>query len=235
MQVNECHPAYLPLHYVLLFPHEDLGWHPEMKHWDEQLKQYTNDRLTQMEFYSHRLFQRPSEYSTILRAGKLFQEFIVDAWAATEQNRLSYYRHNQGEIRGELYQDLTDIGPDGLEPGQVGRQIILPSSFPGSPRHMFEIFQDSMAITRYNQHPDIFLTMTANPKWPEITEALLPHQKAVDRPDLVACVFELKRKCLMKEIKKEERLWQSSWICFHNRISKMRATAYARTSISSRS
>ncbi|XP_028116875.1 uncharacterized protein LOC114314599 [Camellia sinensis] len=57
-----------------------------------------------------------------------------------------------------------------------------------------------MAITRYNQRPDIFLTMTANPNWPEITSALLPHQKAIDRPDLIARVFELKRKCLMKKI-----------------------------------
>ncbi|XP_028070923.1 uncharacterized protein LOC114273363 [Camellia sinensis] len=57
-----------------------------------------------------------------------------------------------------------------------------------------------MAITRYNQHPDTFLTMTANRNWPEITSALLPHQKTIDRPDLIARVFELKRKCLMKEI-----------------------------------
>ena len=66
---------------------------------------------------------------------------------------------------------------------------------------MFEIFQDSMAITRYYQHPDIFLTMTANPNWPEIIEALLPNQKSIDRPDLVARVFELKRRALMKKIK----------------------------------
>ncbi|KAG5550191.1 hypothetical protein RHGRI_015221 [Rhododendron griersonianum] len=204
MRVNECHPAYLPLHYVLLFPRGELGWEPEMRHWDVQSKQYTDKRLTQMEFYSFRLFQRNSEYSTILRAGKLFQEFIVDAWAATEQNRLNFHRLNQGKIRSELYQDLADIGPDGLGPGQVGKRIILPSSFPGCPRYMFQIFQDSMAITRHNQHPDIFLTMTVNPNWPEITEALLPHQKAVDRPDLVARVFELKRKCLMNEIKKKQ-------------------------------
>ncbi|XP_058219104.1 uncharacterized protein LOC131329751 [Rhododendron vialii] len=107
MRVNECHPAYLTLHYVLLFPRE---------------------------------------YSTILRARKLFQEFIVDAWASTEQNRLNFHRLNQGKIQSELYEDLADIGPDGLGPGQ----------------------------------------------------------KVVHRPDLVARVFELKRKCLMSEIKKKQ-------------------------------
>ena len=31
MQINKCHPAYLPLHYVLLFPHCELGWDLEIK------------------------------------------------------------------------------------------------------------------------------------------------------------------------------------------------------------
>ncbi|KAI8532731.1 hypothetical protein RHMOL_Rhmol11G0236300 [Rhododendron molle] len=202
MQINECHPAYLPLHYVLLFPRGELGWEPDMKQWDVKNDRPAAERLTQMEFYSHRLFERDTEYSTILRGGKLFQEFLVDAWAATEQNRLTYYKLNQARLRTSLYHDLADIGPDGLNPDQIGQRMVLPSSFTGGPRHMFEIFQDSMAITRYNHHPDIFLTMTANPKWPEISSALLPHQTAVDRPDLVARVFELKRKALMKEIDK---------------------------------
>ncbi|KAG5531644.1 hypothetical protein RHGRI_026312 [Rhododendron griersonianum] len=203
-QINECHSAYLPLHYVLLFPHGELGWEPEMKQWDARNNQLAAVRLTQMDFYSYRLFERHTEYSTILRGGKLFQEFLVDAWAATEQNRLTYYKLNQARLRSSLYQDLTDIGPDCLNPDQIGQRFILPSSFTCSPRHMFEIFQDSMAITRYNHHPDIFLTMTANPKWPKITSALLPHQTAVDRPDLVSRVFELKRKALMKEVEQNK-------------------------------
>ncbi|KAF7138508.1 hypothetical protein RHSIM_Rhsim07G0140000 [Rhododendron simsii] len=204
MQINECHPAYLPLHYVLLFPYGELGLEPEMKQWDVKNNQLAAVRLTQMDFYSYRLFERHTEYSTILRGGKLFQEFLVDAWAATEQNRLTYYKLNQAKLRSSLYQDLTDIGPNGLNPNQIGQRFILPSSFTGSPRHMFEIFQDSMAIMRYNHHPDIFLTMTANPKWPEITLALLPHQTAVDRPDLVSRVFELKRKALMKAVEQNK-------------------------------
>ncbi|KAI3834855.1 hypothetical protein MKW98_015968, partial [Papaver atlanticum] len=29
-RINECHPAYLPLHYILLFPYGELGWEPGM-------------------------------------------------------------------------------------------------------------------------------------------------------------------------------------------------------------
>ena len=39
--------------------------------------------------------------------------------------------------------------------------------------------------------------MTANPRWDEITNALLPGQTAQDRPDLVARIFQLKLQALL--------------------------------------
>ena len=50
MQINECHPAYLPLHYVLLFPYGELGWEPEMKQWDVLHSRHIAARLTQSSF-----------------------------------------------------------------------------------------------------------------------------------------------------------------------------------------
>ena len=52
--------------------------------------------------------------------------------------------------------------------------------------------------------PDLFLTVTCNPKWPEITNELHPHQTAADRLDLVASVFKSKLSALIKEITKKE-------------------------------
>ncbi|PIA65100.1 hypothetical protein AQUCO_00100527v1 [Aquilegia coerulea] len=98
------------------------------------------------------------------------------------------------------YSGLTDIVTNGHNPNDIGKKFILPSTHLGSPRHMYEIYQDSMAITRYYKHPDIFMTVTANPKWPEIQNKFKPGQAALDRPDLVARVFELKRKAIMHEI-----------------------------------
>lgn len=51
-------------------------------------------------------------------------------------------------------------------------------------RHM-----DAMAIVHTHGKPDIFLTMTCNPNWEEITNELFPGQTVQDRPDLVARVF----------------------------------------------
>ena len=57
-----------------------------------------------------------------------------------------------------------------------------------------------MAICRHFHKPDLFLTMTANPKWPEIIHSLFPGQTATDHPDIVSWVFEQKKKALLKLI-----------------------------------
>ena len=62
--------------------------------------------------------------------------------------------------------------------------------------------QDALAINYYFGGGDLFITMTANPNWPEIQNALLYNQTASDCPDLVVQVFYAKLQSLMKEIKK---------------------------------
>ncbi|KAF6151988.1 hypothetical protein GIB67_010562 [Kingdonia uniflora] len=176
IQISECHPAYLPLHYVLFFLTGQLGWTTGLKHWDVTRNVLTSGKLSMKQYFCYRLFKRTSEYSPILCGGRLFQQFIVDAWAATEQNRLTYARLNQDEFSSDLYCGLTNIVTEGLNADQIGQRSVLPSSHIGSLRNMYEIYQDSLTITRYNKHQDIFLTMTANPNWPKITKALLPNQ-----------------------------------------------------------
>ena len=56
-----------------------------------------------------------------------------------------------------------------------------------------------MAICREYHKPDLFITMTCNPHWPEIEGQLKPGQTAQDRPDLVARVFKLKFDQLMND------------------------------------
>jgi hypothetical protein len=57
---------------------------------------------------------------------------------------------------------------------------------------MSQLYHDAMAIVRNCGKPDLFITMTCNPRWPEIRDALLPNQTAQDRADIVARVFKLK-------------------------------------------
>jgi len=60
---------------------------------------------------------------------------------------------------------VADPTTDG---NNIGQRFILPSSFSGSSRNMIQHCQDALAINRYFHGADLFLTMTANPNWPEI-------------------------------------------------------------------
>jgi len=40
--------------------------------------------------------------------GRLFQQFIVDAYAAVEEDRLRWIRNNQATLRAEIYRGLCD-------------------------------------------------------------------------------------------------------------------------------
>ena len=55
-----------------------------------------------------------------------------------------------------------------------GCRVILPSTFTGEPHYMHEHQQVAMSyITKYG-HPDLFITTTTNPNWPEIKDNLVP-------------------------------------------------------------
>ena len=61
---------------------------------------------------------------------------------------------------------------------------------------------NAMTYVRKFGHPDLFITMTTNPKWDEISTNLLPGQESHDQPGLIACMFHLKLKKLMEFLKK---------------------------------
>jgi hypothetical protein len=157
-----------------------------------------------MQFYAYMLMQRPGAYIHLF--GRLFLEYCVDNYAKMESERLNYIRFHQKEIRVEQYKGLTDAmqGDSALLGRELGRNIVLPSTFINSPRNMHQLYQDAMAVVRAYGKPDLFLTFTCNPLWPEITSELQFSQTAADRPDLVARVFSLKLNSLMHDIMKLE-------------------------------
>ena len=135
--------------------------------------------------------------------GRLFQQYIVDMYAKIEFNRLKYLRYNQSQLHADLYQGLADAveSSDGQVDGSLlGKKVILPSSFTGSPRYQHQLYQDAMAIVWQFGKPDFFITFTCNPRWKEIQDALLPGQTAENCQDIVARVFKLKLKSLLHDI-----------------------------------
>jgi hypothetical protein len=58
-----------------------------------------------------------------------------------------------------------------------------------------------MAIVYKYGRLSLFIMFTANPKWDEITYKLLPGQTAINRPNLVMCVFYLKLNYFIYDLK----------------------------------
>ena len=194
--ISELHRSYDPLQYPLLFPHGTDGWHVN-------LKLQNGKKLTALVYYRYHIMVRQN-VSVLLRAKRLFQQFLVDAYCKIETERLQFLRREQTALRADCYQDLRDaiLDSDG-DPRNVGRRVILPSTFTGGPQYMHERKQDAMTYVRKYGHPDLFITTTTNPNWPEIKDSLLPGQDPHDRPDIVARVFRLKVQKLLEMLKSE--------------------------------
>jgi hypothetical protein len=211
-----------PLAYPLLFPYGDGGWQPGLRHSGERhTEKYT--RLTPTQFYSYRLMLRdyqpeedeeevpwPHTAPSLPHSGKvLFQMWICDAYSRAEAHTLAWYKLHQKDLRADTYSDLLDAVNDpsfvaGSSP--IGKKIILPATYPGCPRAMAQNYLDAMSIVKRYGKPDFFITMTANPSWPEITNALRCEETAANRPDIVARVFKTKLEVLLKHLLKEDVL-----------------------------
>lgn len=223
-RISEKHPLYHPLAYVLLFPQGERGWKYSLPLQNgDQDGQAVDDNdenqrgprahMSQREYYAYRLHTRsnrlnmpnhPShEPSNLHRGGALFQQYVVDCWAATDQERLDWIRNNQNHLRTDLYRGVADQMAQHIPLQDIGRRTILPTSYIGGTRSMQGWYQDSMAIVRHVGQPDLFITMTCNPTWKEIVDELLPGQAASDRPDLISRVFHLKSKFLIEKIVKD--------------------------------
>ena len=66
--------------------------------------------------------------------------------------------------------------------------MVLPATYVGGLRYMYKKYLDSLATVSHFGHYDLFVTITTNPRWPEITENIPPGQTLADYCDLVNSV-----------------------------------------------
>jgi hypothetical protein len=115
-----------------------------------------------------------------------------------EGTRLHFIRQNQTSLGSEVYNNLTDYLESNTNASNVDRRVILPSSFNGSPRNMYQNYLDAMSIVQHFGKPSLFITMTCNPSWPEIVSNIGVGESANFRPDIVVRVFKSKLKALIE-------------------------------------
>lgn len=202
-RISEIHRSYDALQYPLLFCRGEDGYSIALPQRDPETKLPLKKTVSAASFYSYRIMVRQGEVNHMVYFRSLFSQFLVDMYAKIETERLNYIRNNQAQLRADSYIHLRDaVGRQDAEAAQLGQMVVLPSSFTGGPRYMHERTQDAMTYVRYHGRPDLFITFTCNPRWKDITDALLPGQKSHDRHDIIARVFHLKVKKMMALLNK---------------------------------
>ncbi|OAV95193.1 hypothetical protein PTTG_26736 [Puccinia triticina 1-1 BBBD Race 1] len=197
--ISNMHSSYFPLWYPLFFPRGEQQWDSLYQAWTRGGR-----KVGSLEWYAYLLFQRVGRFSPILAGRSLLQELIVDMYVCVERQRLQYISSNQERMKAAQYKKLVES----LENNQTatGRRVILPSTFIGGPRNMTELYYDAMSICNKLGPPSLFITMTANPAWPEILACIPKDDKAFDHPTIVARVFNMKVKALITELVTNRRL-----------------------------
>ncbi|XP_074315739.1 uncharacterized protein LOC141651949 [Silene latifolia] len=101
---------------------------------------------------------------------------------------------------GQPHQGVIDSYNAGeTNVSNIGHSYILPAGFIGCDRDLRCRYLNSMGLVQRYGKPDIFLTITCNPRWPEIERELMPFEEAQNRSDLPARIFRAK----LMEVKKE--------------------------------
>ncbi|XP_022011537.1 uncharacterized protein LOC110911246 [Helianthus annuus] len=133
-----------------------------------------------------------------------------------ETERLNYIRHQQKVLRCDTYENLSNLRNHGnINVSTTGKRVILPSSFTGGARYMMQNYLDAMSLCKWYGYPDFFITVTCNPKWPEIKRFLKDSNLSPeDRPDILSRLFKIKLNALIKDLKDKSLLGKVSAVVY---------------------
>lgn len=149
----------------------------------------TNMKCSAMKYYSYQLMIQENEDNPILKCCQLFNQYIVDMFAKIETEYLILIHLNQTKIHSEEHVHLWDAVVNCDHTTNVGKLMILQSSYTSSPHHMPE----AIVYVLHHGHPDLFITFTCNPAWDDIHQLLLLGLLQVDVDDITACLSD--RRC----------------------------------------
>ncbi|XP_035840374.1 uncharacterized protein LOC110914289 [Helianthus annuus] len=203
-RISELHPSYLALQYPILFPYGVDGYRIDIPHRDfMSTKKKIKPKCTMREFFAYRIQDRTYGFSLILNGRRLLQQFLVDAYTMIESERLNHIRRQQKNLHCESFENLKRHKEGGLDSlSQTEKPVLLASSFTGGSRFMQQNYLDAMALCKWYGYLDFFITITCNPKWPEVKRFLKDSTiKAEDRPDILCRLFRMKLDSLTKDLK----------------------------------
>jgi len=187
-----------PLRMPLFYPRGESGWYMS-------LKNDNGRRITQLEYVRWHMHYRVGTRVPHIFGGRLYQEWLITVFLRYEVARLSIYATNkyQMNLRGSKLSSVKAAVGDGVTSGaDAGSKIQIPSSHVGSMRWYRAKKADSLILINVFGIPTLFITMTCNPNWPEIVDAMKQQgcDNPCDRPDITERVLDKKANELIKDI-----------------------------------
>ncbi|XP_074373506.1 uncharacterized protein LOC141713835 [Apium graveolens] len=164
-RVYETCKHFMSLQYPLLFLYGDDGFHlniPLKSKKQNVPVEPVNDQhpdetrhitaVIMREYYAYKLMIRPDEGMNLHLGGRLWQQFVFDAFVVVEQYRLDWIRNHQSTIYSDLYRPICDSFTKGdTNPGNIGKNVILPVTHTGSQRYNTNTFFDDCGFPVYRR------------------------------------------------------------------------------------
>ena len=164
-------------------------------------------KMSMRDYYAYRLHPRCGADRTdncMFMMNRAFQEYACVAFWRVETARLNYHRMGQALMRAARATELRRFAQaqaQGEFTHEIGRVSYIPESFVGGPSDMYANYLDAMAMVLHHGAGSLFVTFTANPKWPELLTSLPFCQTASERADLIARLFKIKLDDLLTDLK----------------------------------
>ena len=199
LNINNCKVESLM--FPLFFTHNEDGWRHQNRKQLSFLK-YLAARILQPERgWTTTIDGITQPLNRFMVMARLLQHYILESVARLQDSQLNWQRNNQSTIFGKssnhadsnddnanneylqhMNDDDLDIHQEEFDhhtedPERVvnsnSNPTFLAGSFTGSPRHLKAMALNSLAVVSQHGQPTVFITLTVNPKWPEIVERLL--------------------------------------------------------------
>ncbi|GKC63312.1 DNA helicase, partial [Tanacetum coccineum] len=124
-RVNKLHPSYMSLQFPLLFIYGQDGYSKELRMVSPTGSSSEQKRVSMLAYYSYYLHDRANQYNYLSRTRRLFQQYVVTAFCAIEQNRIDYVREHQNDIMNEYLSGIYDaINRGDIDGSDCGSKLI---------------------------------------------------------------------------------------------------------------
>ncbi|XVF50692.1 hypothetical protein PTKIN_Ptkin04bG0122800 [Pterospermum kingtungense] len=95
-RISDLHPLFMALQYPILFPYGEDGFHLELKYQCSVLDRKTKrSSMTAREYYAYVIQQRLHQGLILLKGGRLFHQYVIDAFTSIEGMRLQYIKKDK--------------------------------------------------------------------------------------------------------------------------------------------